>query len=485
MMRLSKILSIAFLALCALLSSNVAAQSSRDYINKTIQHIKALDDSISKYCHDSVAVQKELDKLPKSSVNDLTTKLNQCVKDTIYLTTQLKNDSIMLDSKILNRDALNDSLPTKMINFINNLLNAPCNPDAIKSLAKYTNYPTLKGNKQIENDYKLLKDYEGYSNNLLNIVKPVYDALARNGWEPLMDKNSIDKLNKNLDKFKKTYKNFGKVNNNIPLLDRTIISLENLIKNNFGDSKNVLEAVIFNLTPASYHLESPIEMMETYKAQIDSLNDLIIANTDSLTDKYSKIRKLSQDIEAAGGGKRMALEKKLNAIHIKCDDWREEKDKAIFKECLFINLKQPCNDTIIKKLRPFANETYFKSYQDFQQPYLPIIDNYGAYTDSLYNVMRDCYNNYCRKAGWQRLPDDLVNNVRKRLTRQEYYKKYYIRKDKVNSPHLNEIISEYLKLMNTGFAGCKTQYMELLTKLRGKKPKPKKSDSNTDNSDNE
>ena len=485
MRRLSNILSIAFLALCVLLSSNVAAQSSRDYINKTKQHIKALDDSIKKYYNDSIELQKELDKLPKGNEKELTTKLDKCVKDTVPLSSQINSNTLLLESISLKRDILNDSLPEKVTKFINSLLNSPCNPEAIKSLAGYSNFPSLKGNAQINKDYKLLKDYEGYSTKLLGIVKPIYDALDRNGWQPLMEKSGDIKNFKNgLKNYKKnTYKSFNEPRNNIPLLDRTILSLENLITTNFGDSKNVLEELIFNLTPASYHLESPIIMMETYKAQIDSLNGLNKACNDSLNNKCIEIAKLKQDIDVSKSSNRKELENKLKAIHIKCDDMREAKDIAIFKECLFINLKQPYNDTIINALKGYATQTYFKSYKDFQRPYLPILDNYGTYTDSLYNVMRDCYNNYCRKAGWQRLPNDLVNNVRKRLANQEYYKQYYLRKDKINSPHLNSIISEYLKLMNTGFAGCKTQYIELLTKLRGKKPKPKKAQTNTDNSD--
>ena len=483
MRKSSNILSAALLALCVLFSGNVAAQSSQDYINKTKRHLYALNDSISKYCRDSVNLQKELDKLPKSSVGELTTRLNNCVNDTISLTSKLKSNSILLDSMSLKHAALNDSLALKLKRFTNDLLNAPCNPEAIKSLASYKSYPVLKGNAQLEKNIQLLNAYEAYSTQLLSLVMPVYETIDRNGWQPLGNKSEVlNKFSKGLSDFKKkVYKDYGKENSNIPILDRTIDNLEKLRDNMFGGSKETMEAIIQNLTPTSYHLESPVEMLTVYKAQIDSLNQLNSTGTESLNSMRSEIDKLQRDIESSGAGKRVSLEQKLKAIHVKCDDWREEKDIAIFKECLFINLKQPYNDTIITALRHFATETYFKSYKDFQEPYLHILDNYGAYTDALYNVMRDCYNEYCRKAGWQRLPDDLINNVRKRLTSQEYYKLYYVRKDKVNSPHLNGIISEYLKLMNTGFSDCKTQYLELLTKLRGKVPKKRSASSENKN----
>lgn len=223
---------------------------------------------------------------------------------------------------------------------------------------------------------------------------------------------------------------------------------------------------------AAAQASSSLDYINTTKEHIKALNDSI---DKCCSDSLELEARLHQE-----GADSVELARQLDAIHIKCDDWRELKDIAIFKECLFINLKQPYNDTIISALRPFAKETYFKSYQDFQLPYLAIIDNYGTYSDSLYHVMRDTYNNYCRKAGWQRLPRDILSYVRTRLTSQEYYRLYYLSNDKINSPHLNEVITEYLKLLDTGFTNCKAKYLELITKLRGKAPKIKKVQSTND-----
>lgn len=480
---LNKILCLIVLAFSAVLPLDAAAQAgnSIDYINATKQHINALNDSIDKYCRDSVALQHELDKLPKGNVDELTKKLNACVADTISLSSQLDTNTQLLDSITLKRIALNDSLLMKVTKFTNNLLNTPCNPEAIKSLESYRNYPILKENEQIVKNIEQLNAYEDYSSQLMTIVKPLYEALDRNGWQPLAESSEVLKtFNNNLKNYKKNiYKNFGKENDNIPLLDRTIQSLEKHSDTRFGDTKNTLDEIIFNLTPCNAPFVSPVETLNGYNTLTDSLNTANRQAQEKLAKKHEEITKLKRDITVNGDGKRLALVQKLNAIHIKCDDMRELKDIAIFKECLFINLKQPYNDTIITALRPYAKETFFKSYQEFQEPYLPIIDNYGTYTDSLYIVMRDCYNNYCRKAGWKRLPSDILKYVRHQLTSQEYYKMYYLRKDKVNSPHLNDIISEYLKLLDSGFANCKTQYVKLLTKLRGKAPKIKKQ-SNSD-----
>jgi len=474
---------------------NAAAQvgNSYDYINTVKQHIYALDDSIKKCCRDSVMIQRELNKLPESNVNELTAKLKECANDTARLTSQLRNDSIMLDDITLSQAALNDSLEIKVIKCTNTLLNTPCNPLVIKSLASYSNYGSLNNNSQLHKNIKLLNNYERYSSQLLDIVTPVVETLDRNGWMPLANNSNVHKQFKdNLKKFKqKTYKDYGKENENIILLDQTINSLETLSSTNFANSKDALQTVIHNLTPHDTAIVSPLEMMDAYRMQIDSLSQRCSSASIQLTSKRQEIDKINQYIESNSYQQRLDLEQQLQAIHTKCDDMREKKDIVIFKECLFYNLKHPYNDTIINALKPFIKETYFKSYQDFLNPYLHILDKYGAYTDSLYSVMRYCYNTYCIRAHWEPLPSDCIADVRAKLKNTEYYKLYYQRKDKVNSPHLNSIMGEYIKLMDSKFAGCRTQYMELLTKLRGKKPKPKNKktdnephDDDTNNSEN-
>ena len=153
-------------------------------------------------------------------------------------------------------------------------------------------------------------------------------------------------------------------------------------------------------------------------------------------------------------------------------DIREELDNHLIDMCKYC-LSQPCDTVgnynwLRTQIEPMLDSVFHKSYTKCVNEYKVLLNNYEQYTIEIGEFLKRNYK-YTKVDGG--LTQNYRNSIMNDFNSLKYMKYYNQRnmppKEKpVYSPHLNNILQEFQKMVDSGFKNSKNSYLQLGKNLR-------------------
>lgn len=155
-------------------------------------------------------------------------------------------------------------------------------------------------------------------------------------------------------------------------------------------------------------------------------------------------------------------------------DIREELDNLLIDMCRYC-LSQPCDTVgnynwLRTKIEPMLDSVFHKSYTKCIAEYRVLLDNYELYTKEIGEFLKRNYKYTKIDGGLTEKQRTSIMNDFNGLK----YMKYYNQRNKppkekpVYSPHLNNILQEFQRMVDSGFKNSKERYIKLGSELRNK-----------------
>lgn len=153
-------------------------------------------------------------------------------------------------------------------------------------------------------------------------------------------------------------------------------------------------------------------------------------------------------------------------------DIREELDNLLIDMCRYC-LSQPCDTVgnynwLRTQIEPMLDSVFHKSYTKCIVEYRVLLDNYELYTKEIGEFLKRNYKYTKIDGGLTEKQRTSIMNDFNGLK----YMKYYNQRNKppkekpVYSPHLNNILQEFQRMVDSGFKNSKDRYLRLGQDLR-------------------
>ena len=479
-----KFCSIALTLIVAMGTSTALAQTSADkqYVQELKSKLKSLKQEANDLNKNKIKLDNDLkaipDEDPKDGLNrkQLNELYQQDYKDSIAI---IDCEKSLAQKRKDKAQSTGDVLDQKIDDFVLNLLQSPCNAQAIASLEDCEDLISNKTKrKAIVHDVNILKNYENYCNEIINALEDIHRDLKRAGWSKQEEGSPA------LQKFDDAWNRIGyrdrfnKQGENIQYLDKRYKEIEDMRANGFENCEAAFEKVIKELTPVKKPFTSPIANICKLSKDIEQLEAKLEAAQNSRKTNAPEIKRLETAINFNESNnkeynrinnQRKQETEKLNAK-------KDAIDKVLYDACLYcLDQKHPCdtlgnNEWLRKEVEKLTDakskypqsEDYKKLFSQFNE----LFNNYEAYTLEIGEFLQNCYK-YNKGNG--ELTNAMRNEINTELKNLKYWKYYSNRngKNAVHSRNLDYILGEFEAMFNTNFKNCKARYRKLGPMLRG------------------
>ena len=274
---MNKAIKIGLIALAAMVTSSAMAQSNAD--KQYVQDLKSKLDVLMQDAEDlnknTIKFDKELKAIPDEDPQD---GLNRKRLNDLYQLDYKDSIAIIDCEKSLAQrrndrsQSTGDALDEKIDDFVLNLLQSPCNAQAINSLEDCEDLISNRTKRNdIVHDVNILKNYENYCNEIITALEGIHRDLTRAGWSK-QEEGSLA-----LQKFDDAWNRIGyrdrynKQGENIQYLDKRYKEIEDMRTNGFENCEAAFEKVIKELTPVKKTFTSPIANISKLSKEIKQL----------------------------------------------------------------------------------------------------------------------------------------------------------------------------------------------------------------------
>ena len=474
---------IIILALCPLTS---LAQSS-----EAIAHIKEVKDSINvwykaaeKFYNKNV---KPLEEKTNKSQNAAEKQVDQNQIADLQALVQNYDDSIQANNMTITE--LEESLKAysgeefekSICVYTAHLRNRPCNPKAIESIKGAKKYLTDDLYKEsFNNSIKALEKYKKYCEELIKPLKKIELDIQTNGGK------QFEENSKPLQRFKNDWDNISYIKDfqqlkdaeqNITYLDDLVEQVEYLKKNGFdngSDSENdnalaQVQDIMKHLSIDDAVIESPIDEMNSIKAQISSLESKNKELKKSQDRTLKQLNDLNEELAETNDAVRNFedIDKQRYDMTEEWFDMRQKIDDELLELCKYC-LSQPCDPTgenfnnLVNLVLPVFDKAKFPAYIERLDNYKKLFANYKTYTEEIHNFLKSHFG-YTNMNG-KTIPTKQQNALRSDFDNLSYVKNHYNQRSNkkgIYSPHLNGILENFERMWKRNFSNSADEYKNM------------------------
>lgn len=447
---------------------------------------RASKDYVCTAKHRADSLYREADRFYKENVKPLENQVhrsgNNNVSDEQYQNQLLKDYERLKDDSLKYVKILNNNMPQfqrleaqikeetglefdKMVReYVDELRNSPCNPQAIEELIACKPFLSDKYLKYFDKSFGPLVNYKKYCKEIKAPLDSIYYDLEFSDWgKP--DKEILDRFD---HEWKKASYLKLKNDKRIPYLDTIVVQIKNMREiDAFERCEAPFEIILDNLKLQNTPLASRPKAMNDI-ARYNTSKQLV----DEANAKLDEIRPQIDDIWAYFQGVASTKDDLYNLTE-SWYDIREDLDKQLISMCRYC-LSQPCDtmgnyDWLRKQIEPMLDSVFHDSYKVAIKNYKNLLDNYDDYTIEIGEFLK-------RNFKYTKIDGGLTANQRETILKDFNslkYMKYYnqrntpLDKKPVYSPHLNHILDQFMAMVNSGFKSSKEKYKKLGQELRG------------------
>lgn len=144
-------------------------------------------------------------------------------------------------------------------------------------------------------------------------------------------------------------------------------------------------------------------------------------------------------------------------------------DSIIFKQCLLYPQERRYNENLIRESLHSLKELGILTnpkYREYCDVYIELLNNYGQYNQELIDFLQQKHVSFSMKK-WN-INSSVATSAKMDLNGWDYYKLYAKRNDKPfkSIPYLDEVIDQFLEMMNDPQSINQKSYEQLIEKLK-------------------
>lgn len=448
---------LALLLIVAAGATIVSAQTNADnqYIQKLDNNLRKLKQEAEIYKEKVKSLNEDLKNVPDEDPEDAKNR-----DKFVLIEEQEKKDSqkikeieekIKLKNYELSR-LKGNTFDDKVKEFVIDLLNQRCNPEAIASLKGCEKMLTSNYKDDFKRDMKVLRNYENYCKEIGRVLEDFKHDFERTRWA----KQSEGVL----EEFDKAWGQVGYLDRyrsgrreSIPFLDILCETIEIMRAKGFEKCEDTYNGIInkLNLSLKSESFVSPINLYQDIE-QLKKQREDVESNREN---KILKMRDLEKKI-----AKNVEINNKYNKIKkelIKTEETYKTKVESIDKALVDASLqclRKPCdkegnNLSDCKKVSALIDDfVQFPENKERLAQYQIILNNYENYTVEIGGFLKSKYS-YIINEKDGKLTDEEKKEIKNELSNLEFYKSYYSRKDTDKTILLSEIVKDFENIIDS------------------------------------
>lgn len=467
----NKTIALVAIAAIGIFASLANTSEYKDYVRQAKHRADSLYNVANKYYNKNVKPLKN--KSQKASNNNEEAKQEEMLNEYQTLHSDSLNYVRMLrDTVQLNRlkatidEQVGNDFDLDIKKYIDELRTSQCNPEAIKALEGCDRFLGDRGKKYYNKNFKPLMNYERYCQEMKTVLDTLYMDLAFSDWgKPEEDVlKRFDKDWKNISYFK------VKKDERIPYLDTIEVQVKHLREfSSFEGSESSVVQIMNNLTPQDDFISSRPAILDDiakYNVVYDKVNSATNKLEQEIIPRIDTIWAYFQGVASTS-----------DELYENTENWyniREELDNHLVDICKYC-LSQPCDTLgnfqwLYKQIEPMLDSVYHKSYTKQIKELRVLLDDYDNYTIEIGEFLKRNYKYTKIDGGLTEKQRTSIMNDFNGLK----YMKYYNQRNKspkekpVYSPHLNNILQEFQRMVDSGFKNSKERYIKLGSELRNK-----------------